>query len=243
MKMNRFKNILSIGVSTFLFSIASAHDEHGPDFKEEVTYENGEKIVVKTFYGHVDYKEEYEVIKAKWDKRQESWDAREKKHREEIRRIRERVEFDTEQYDRIQRLLGKRLWAQSSDESLQESAIRMARGAFPSEEMLMEYSFLFRKFPEDGAGLKLNRRSYALLLLRHGIIERGMTLREIESVVGEPSNSIEVDEAEFIVYNMYPDKNHALLLEIEDKKITEIHFGNRDGSNLKLFELHPQLQK
>lgn len=90
--------------------------------------------------------------------------------------------------------------------------------------------------------MKSTRRGYALLLLELSKVKRGMALKEVERVIGEPNDSIEVDDAEFIVYNMYPDKKHALLLEIEDKKVSEIYFGDRDGSNLKLWELHPQLR-
>lgn len=243
MKITLSKKMLSIVAMTLLASIGSAHDEHSPGIKEEVIYENGEKVIVKTFYGHLDLKEEYESLKVKWDKRQELWDEREKQHAESMQRLRERLKVDNEQYERIRQLLGKRLWTQSSDENLQKSAIAKARLSYPSEEMLMEFLFLFQNYPEDGEGLKRSRRSYALLLLRHGKIERTMPLKEIESVIGEPNDSIEVDDSEFIVYNMYPDKKHALLLEIEDKKVSEIYFGDRDGSNLKLWELHPQLQK
>lgn len=242
MKMKPYHSILSIAASSLLFSIASAHDEHDPGFKEEVIYEDGKKIVVKTIHMHIDFKEEYEALKAKWDKRQESWDAREKKHQEAMRKLREDLKVDNEEYEKIRKLLGARLWTQSSEENLQKSIVAKARGSYASDEMLMEYSFLFKNYPEDGAGLKGSRRSYALLLLSRSKVERGMTLEEIESVIGEPNDAIEVDDAEFIVYNMYPDKKHALLLEIEGKKVSEIYFGDRDGSNLKLWELHPQLR-
>ncbi len=243
MNTKLLQRMLLCAVGVLIFSTTQAHDEHDPGYKEEITYQDGEKIVVKTIHMHIDFKKKYEELKEKWDKRQESWEAREKEHHEAMSRIKEHIEVDNEEYAKVEKVLGKRLWTQSSIESLRKSAVRMARHSYPSEEMLMEYSFLFKNYPEDGAGLKSNRRSYALLLLSQGKIRRGMNLKEIESVIGEPNGTIEIDESEFLVYNMYPDDKHALLLQTAEDQVADIYFGNRDGSDLKRHELHPQVKE
>lgn len=235
-----FNKILSYASAALLFATAQANDGSDPGSKEEVVYENGEKVMVKTIQLHVDFKEKYEDLKEKWDKRQESWEAREKEHREAINRLKEHIQIDNEEYSKVETVLGRRLWTQSSVESLRESAVRMARNSYPSEEMLMEYSFLFKNYPENGTGLKGNRRSYALLLLRQGKIQRDMRMKELERVIGEPSSMIEIEEVEFLVYNMYPDENHAMLLQIEDARVADIFFGDRDGSGMKRHALHPK---
>ncbi len=243
MKTKLHRTTLLCLSAVLLLSTAQAHDEHDPAFKEEVIYENGKKIVVKTIHMNIDFKKKYEELKEKWDTRQKALDAREEEHQEAIKRLKDRIEVDNEKYEKIVQLLGTRSWTQRSLEYLQGSVLIKARHSYPSEEMLMEYSFLFRNYPEDGAGLKSNRRSYALLLLSQGKIRRGMNLKEIESVIGEPNGTIEIDESEFLVYNMYPDDKHALLLQTAEDQVADIYFGNRDGSDLKRHELHPQVKE
>lgn len=243
MKLYNTGKLILINLALISSASLEAHDKNDLGYEETVSYENGEKVIVKTIHLNIDFEKEYEALKAKWDQREEKRNLREKQHQEAMSRLSDRLKVDNEIYERIEDLLGLRLWTESSVGTLQQRVIAKARRSYPSDEMLMEYSFLFKNYPEDGAGLKSTRRGYALLLLELSKVQREMSLTEIESVIGEPSGRIKVDEAEFIVYNMYPDENHALLLEVEDKKVIEIYFGNRDGSNLKLFELRPQLQK
>lgn len=113
MKMNPYKKILFLVPSLLFLTTGLAHDEHDLGYKEEIIQKDGEKIVVKTIHLNVDFKEEYEKLKEKWDQRQKTWDAREEQHRESMQRLRDRLEIDNEQYERIEKLLGMRLWTQS----------------------------------------------------------------------------------------------------------------------------------
>ncbi|NBB79114.1 MAG: hypothetical protein GVY36_06650 [Verrucomicrobia bacterium] len=185
MNINIFQGILFCAAAASLFSVVQAHDKHDPGYQEEIIYQDGEKIVVKTIHLNIDFKKKYEELKEKWDQRQESWNAREKEHREAMNRLKERIDVDNEEYEKIEQLLGTRLWTQRSIEYLKDSAVIKVRHTYPSEEMVMEYSFLFKNYPEDGAGLKSTRRGYALLLLELSKVERGMTLKETEFVIGQ----------------------------------------------------------
>lgn len=118
MNMKLSKKILLLTASVMLFLNASAHNEHDAGFKEEIINENGGKVVVKTIHINVDFQKKYEELKAKWDKRQESWDAREQQHNEAMKKLNERLEVDSEEYQKIRELLGTRLWTQRSIEYL-----------------------------------------------------------------------------------------------------------------------------